>query len=223
MESAKAHEAPVCPACGGRAFTVWAWPHPVVVHWCLNPGLVLIELLLGLRIPKRTLICETCCGPFAGRTYFPCPSCGAMHANMTYMERLLTRHWLGWVCPACGEPIPCLWNAWSLLVLAATSPVWYLPVRWLRPRWIASERRRMAEAEASPAWLNRLRAGVEVGIAGGAVMWLLMSSVHLWKALADRDALVLWQALVTLPAWVLGMIALSVLWRWAWAEFSGRR
>lgn len=37
-------------------FKIWALPHPIVLHWILNPGLAFNELVLGQRLPKVILI-----------------------------------------------------------------------------------------------------------------------------------------------------------------------
>ena len=37
-------------------FKIWTWKNPIMLHWIINPGLVINELLLGQRVPKIMLI-----------------------------------------------------------------------------------------------------------------------------------------------------------------------
>src|ERR1041385_1795941 len=120
-------------------FTVWAWPHPMILQWVINPGLAFNELFLGQRLPKVTLVEKHSDKPLVERTYVPCPHCTAMHDGRLWGKGNAFGHWFGYVCPACGENIPCLWNVISLLLLLIAFPIWYLPARLLRPRWIEFE------------------------------------------------------------------------------------
>lgn len=36
-------------------YKLWSWKHPMVLHWIINPGLVINELLFGQRVPKIML------------------------------------------------------------------------------------------------------------------------------------------------------------------------
>lgn len=116
-----------CPQCGGSNFKRWELPHPVILHWILNPGAVFNELVLGQRLPKISLICQDCEGPLLDRGYTPCPSCGAMHLGRLSSGKEAFFKWRGASCPSCGEAIPCLWNVFSLLLLLVTFPIWSLP------------------------------------------------------------------------------------------------
>jgi hypothetical protein len=135
-----------CPRCGGTQATRWALPHPLLIHWILNPGLILNELFLGQRIPRETYFCDSCPGPKAQRAYVGCSHCGAWHSGTLWSQRRAFGHWLGYVCPKCGESIPCLWNVFSLGALAMTSPLWWLPVHVYGQRWRAWQRERFRGA-----------------------------------------------------------------------------
>lgn len=37
-------------------YKIWTWNNPVMLHWIINPGLAINELLLGQRVPKTMLI-----------------------------------------------------------------------------------------------------------------------------------------------------------------------
>lgn len=42
--------------CKNSEFKVWTWKNPVMLHWIINPGLAINELILGQRVPKIILI-----------------------------------------------------------------------------------------------------------------------------------------------------------------------
>ncbi len=39
-----------------KKYKIWNWKSPVILHWIINPGLVINELILGQTIPKVMLI-----------------------------------------------------------------------------------------------------------------------------------------------------------------------
>jgi predicted RNA-binding Zn-ribbon protein involved in translation (DUF1610 family) len=157
-----------CPNCGGSQFTIWKLPHPIIVHWVLNPGLVANELLLGQRMPKITLICRTCPLPLIERSYIPCPHCHTLHDGRRWSGRKAFGNWLGYGCPACGLAIPCLWNVFTLVALAVTSPIWFLPyvllLRQHQPNF----------GKASVPKPVKARTFVWVGAFWGLFMWICM-------------------------------------------------
>lgn len=60
-------------------FKIWKLPHPMLLHWVLNPGLCINEVLLGQRVPKVTLIDKTSDAPLVERSYVECPHCQTLH------------------------------------------------------------------------------------------------------------------------------------------------
>ena len=122
-------------------FKIWALPHPIVLHWVLNPGLMFNELILGQRQPKVSLIDKESDKSLLERCYIPCPHCETLNDNRLWGKRNTFGHWFGLVCPSCHQVIPCLWNIFSLAVLAITFPLWYFPARFFRQRWLEKEKR----------------------------------------------------------------------------------
>jgi hypothetical protein len=162
---------PPCPKCGGRNFKVWKLPSFVILHWVLNPGLAFNELVLGQRIPKVQLICQDCAEPLYNRSYVPCPHCHTLVHGRSWGRKHGFGNWLGYVCPYCGGRIPCVWNWTSLVILAITSPVWYLPYRYyFRDRIPAKPVPNADRTKPFPkkGWFY-------MGAAWGSVMWLLTS------------------------------------------------
>ena len=108
----------------GRRFKVWALPHPLLVHWLLNPGLVVNELLFGQRIPRETLIEQDVPGDLTTRQHVVCPSCDALTSWAVYKAAgLQFGLYRGIPCRACGGEVPQLLNVFSWLLL--------LPLRFL--------------------------------------------------------------------------------------------
>jgi hypothetical protein len=149
----------------------WSLPHPVLLHWVLNPVLVFHEIVLGQRVPRLQLICNACVGPVGGRTFVPCPSCAVVHDSRLWSGGHAFGNWLGWVCPTCSKRIPCLWNVASLAVIAITAPLWYLPhLYYFRDRPTLRRFRARALFEPSTAWWR-------LGFAYGSLLWAITSLI----------------------------------------------
>ena len=105
-------------------YKVWKLPHPLLIHWILNPGLVFNELILGQRVPKITLIDKTSDAPLMERQYIPCPHCNTIHSGLLWAKQGAFKNWFGLFCPNCEKVIPCIWNLTSLVLLTVTFPIW---------------------------------------------------------------------------------------------------
>ncbi|HVK61331.1 MAG TPA: hypothetical protein VM432_07265 [Bdellovibrionales bacterium] len=103
-------------------------PHPMLLHWVLNPGLVFNEIVLGQRVPAVHLIDRDKTKPLMERSFVPCPTCNHIHDGRLWAKKAGFGNWFGLVCPNCKEKIPCIWNVFSLLVLALTFPIW-MPIK----------------------------------------------------------------------------------------------
>ena len=154
-------------------YEVWALPHLLVLHWILNPGLVFNELLFGQRIPKVTLIDKTLDKPLMERSLIPCPSCGELHDGRFWANKNAFGHWFGYVCPSCGEIIPCLWNLTSLLILTVTSPLWYFPVKLWKRKWIEFEKSRYNNTTTEYT-THEKTPWIKMGILYGGLMGLIL-------------------------------------------------
>lgn len=191
-------------------YTVWALPNVMMWHWVLNPGLAVNELLLGMRIPKVMLIDRTSDQPLALRTYIPCPHCGTLHPGLLWGKGNGFGHWFGYLCPTCDQIIPCLQNWTSLAILTITYPLWFLPARLLKPRWLAWEKirvqrklGRLEDRVTSVKKINWIFRGMFVW---GGLMWLAMSVVpflyHHWR---DKISVIDFRPVIYgLPLWLVG-------------------
>lgn len=120
----------LCPECQSTDFKTWAFPHPLIIHWVLNPGIAVNELLLGQRIPTLTYFCDSCGESTTWARYYRCPDCGAFHQEAIWTGSNGFAHWFGIYCRDCGSEIPCVLNVISWVVLARLSPINWL-LRWL--------------------------------------------------------------------------------------------
>ena len=161
-------------------FKIHALPHPLVLHWVLNPVIMFNELLFGQRLPKVMLIDKKSDKPQLEGSYIPCPHCETLNDSRLWAKDNAFEHWFGFVCPSCHQIIPCLWNIFSLAILAITFPLWYFPARFFRRRWLEKEKKRLAKVLERPLiqaksinWLliNVCSYGVFIAVAG--VMWMI--------------------------------------------------
>ncbi len=155
-------------------YTVWKLPHPMLLHWVLNPGLVFNELILGQRIPKVMLIDKTSDAPLVERQYIPCPECNALNDGRLWSKGNSFGHWFGYVCPECQGKIPCLWNITSLILLALTFPVWI----WLKifgeKKWLEIEQTRFAEILPGDSLEEKNFPWLKMGLMYGIIMFGIM-------------------------------------------------
>jgi len=147
-------------------------PNWMLVHWVLNPGLAINELILGQRLPKVMLICQSCPGPLMERQYVLCPECETIHDGRLWAGLRGFGNWLGYVCPTCKQRIPCLWNVCSLLLLCLLSPLWYLPYRlYFRDRLGSPP----AQQPNAPLPTVKNVKWWKMGLGYGVFMWVAMS------------------------------------------------
>ncbi|MCY3741813.1 MAG: hypothetical protein OXH00_12400 [Candidatus Poribacteria bacterium] len=158
-------------------FKIQALPHPLNLLWVLFPAFMFNELIFGQRVPKVTLIDKESDKPLEERTYIPCPHCETLNDRRLWATKgNAFGHWFGLVCPSCHQIIPCLWNIFSLAILAITFPLWYFPVRFFRHRWIEKEKERLAKVLERPlisatsihsmGWIGDVSVGVSVAVTG---------------------------------------------------------
>ena len=195
-------------------FKIWALPHPIVLHWVLNPGLMFNELILGQRLPKVTLIDKESDKPFFERCYIPCPHCETLNDNRLCGKRNTFGHWFGFVCPSCHQVIPCLWNIFSLAVLAITFPLWYLPARFFRQRWLEKEKERLANVLERPLVqaksINWLLSGT---LYWGGFMWVILGVIPQIREVLNGGEWDLMMMFVSLPIWMVGGFAWGLFMR----------
>ena len=198
-------------------FKVSSLPHPFGLFWVLNPVIMFNELIFGQRLPKVTLIDKESDKPPLERSYIPCPHCETLNDRRLWANGNAFGHWFGLVCPSCHQIIPCLWNIFSLAVLAITCPLWYFPVRFFRHRWIEKEKERLAKVLECPLIQARsinssLIFFISTSFTSGVhawVMWVIFFEV-LWNG-REWD---LKTMLESLPIWIVAGFAIGLVMSW---------
>jgi hypothetical protein len=153
------------------------------------------------------------------RSYIPCPHCDTLHDRRLWAA---FGHWFGLVCPSCHEIIPCLWNIFSLAILAITFPLWYFPARFFRRRWFEKEKERLANAVERPLiqaksinWLFRGTFYL------GGLMWVILGVIpQVWNVLNGKE----WDLImmfVMLPIWLVTGFAWGLTMRF-WMNRKGK-
>lgn len=124
-----------------KKYKIWNWKSPMILHWMINPGLVINELILGQTIPKVMLIEREGDKPFYQRSLIPCPHCGTLHSGLKWSNQNKTafKNWYGLYCDNCGEIIPPQRNLTSLLILIITFPIWGWFRKSLRENWLKKQ------------------------------------------------------------------------------------
>ena len=156
-------------------FKIQALPHPLILLWVLFPAFMFKELIFGQRVPKVTLIDKESDKPQAGRCYIPCPHCETLNDRRLWAAKgNAFGHWFGLVCPSCHQIIPCLWNIFSLIILAITFPLWYFPVRFFRHRWTEKEKERLAKVLERPlTQATSIIDSLSIGVVSGVSYWVM--------------------------------------------------
>ena len=184
-------------------YTIWTLRHPLIWFWVLFPALILNELILGQRIPKVMLTDKESDAPWMERTYVPCPHCETLNDQRLWAKWNGFGHWFGFVCPSCHEIIPCLWNIFSLAVLAITFPLWYFPARFFRRRWLEIEKKRVAKVLERPLIQAKSIKWLLIGTFGfGGFMWLVNEVVRQIRAVLNGGEWDWIMMFIALPIWL---------------------
>ena len=200
-------------------FKVWALPHPLVLVWVLFPGAILSELILGQRLPKVMLIDKESDKPLMERTYVPCPHCETLNDGRLWAKWNAFGHWFGFVCPSCHQVIPCLWNVFSLVVLAITFPLWYFPARFFRRRWLEIEKETLVKVLERPLIQIKFIHWLLMGVFGwGILSWVLFEG---WQVL-DGGEWDLMKMIGNLPIWLVSGFVWG-LWMHLFMNRKGRK
>ena len=199
-------------------YRIYNWKHWMIVHWMLNPGLAVNELVLGQRIPKIMLEDKSSPLPRHERSYVPCPHCETFHDGRTWSTQNGTgfKNWFGLYCPACSNIIPCLTNFTSVIILTVTFPLWVWFRKSLKERWLAKQPERFKNIDLTkiPDPFSK-KSWVYSGLSFGAFMFLFMEII---MPLITDDFKWLKFA-IGVPVW----LAAGLGWGYFMKVFSGKR
>ena len=187
-------------------YKIQTWKTIANLHWIINPGLAINELLLGQRVAKITLIEKDDSKSLPERTKIPCPHCGTIHPAKKWLPPNNSfKNWFGLYCDDCGKTIPCLTNLTSMILLVLTFPIWiWFKNRW-KKQWLAKQPARYQNINydfdpnpfAGYGWVSQ-------GLAWGLVMYILMAIMF---PIFIGDGLTLKHALISIPLWGIGGLA----------------
>ncbi len=163
-------------------YKIYDWKNGMMLHWLLNPGLAINELILGQRIPKSSLEDKTLKNKARyERIRVPCPHCKTLHDGRTWSIQNGTafKNWFGLYCTSCGNIIPCLTNIFSLLILTLTFPIWGWFRKSLKAKWLERQPKRYENINLEiirPPFKGRT--WIKIGLNWGAFMFVAMSIAY---------------------------------------------
>lgn len=185
-------------------YKIYDWKNWMVLHWMLNPGLAINELIFGQRVPKISLEDKTINKPRIERTVVPCPHCKAMHDGRTWSTENGTafKNWFGLYCTNCGGIIPCLMNVFSLIILTLTFPVWGWFRKSLKSSWLTKQPKRFQDINVDdiPNPYDK-KAWRATGLSWGGSMFIIMSIIYPYF---DGQIITWWTLLLGLVIWTIG-------------------
>lgn len=120
-----------CPKCGGSSYKTWGLLGTDLpmrfLYWFLFlfPGMFVVEIILGQRIPRRIFVCNCCELWLPDRSFLHCSECNMFHPRRNWSGKASLGNWFGLQCPNCSAMISCQWSAFSLLLLSITAPFWF--------------------------------------------------------------------------------------------------
>jgi len=185
-------------------YKIWNWKSPVILHWIINPGLVINELILGQTIPKVMLIEREGKKPFYQRSLIPCPHCGTMHNGLKWSSQNKTafKNWFGYYCDNCKEIIPIQRNLISLIILTLTFPIWGWFRKTLKQNWLAKQSDRYKNINLEiPEKKNPTKNWLKSGLFFGLFMYISMIIIF---PLIKGEEITQRNLLIGLPFWLIG-------------------
>ena len=163
-----------------KKYKVYTWKNWMMLHWILNPGLIVNELILGQRVPKITLEERTLNKTRFERGIVPCPHCETLHDGRTWSTENGTafKNWFGLYCNKCGKIIPCLINIFSFLVLILTYPIWGWFKNKMKKNWLEKQPQRFKNIDIKkvPNPYDK-KSWIKTGLGWGLFMFIMMSIV----------------------------------------------
>ncbi|MCX8020478.1 MAG: hypothetical protein N2747_08305 [Chitinophagaceae bacterium] len=181
-----------------------------MLHWIINPGFIINELLLGQRLPEIMLIEKDESKILTKKTIIPCPHCGTLHLGLKWSTRNNAfRNWFGLYCDNCGKTIPCLINLTTLVFLGLTFPVWI----WFKEKWKKNwlhkqpDRYKNLDLEHVPHPFEGY-GWVKQGLLFGLYMYVFMILIF---PLIEGEEITLRKILLGIPLWTIGGLIFGYL------------
>ncbi|MDE3252881.1 MAG: hypothetical protein KGO92_08740 [Bacteroidota bacterium] len=188
---------------GNSPYKKLTWTNFMMLHWIINPGLFVNELILGQRVPKEMWIEKNSSKPLSDKTWIPCPHCHTLHDGRTWSGRNGTafKNWFGLYCPACGGIIPCLTNGVSAIILGISYPIRIIFWDRWKQNWLQKQPARYQnirlENQVNPyegaGWIRQ-------GLSFGFFMYLMMELII---PFVTAEKITLHRLVTGVPVWVI--------------------
>ena len=186
-----------------QKYKIYTWKNWIMLHWIINPGMAINELILGQRVPKISLLDKTLHTPKFERSFIPCPQCETLHDSRIWSPQNKTgfKNWFGLYCTNCGGIIPCLINGFSFIILTFTFPIWGWFKDSFKKRWLQKqpERYENIDIDATPNPYSKSN-WVATGLVWGVIMYLF--TTFLFPCL-NGEAIETKKILVGIPIWIM--------------------
>jgi len=203
-------------------YKIWNWKSPVILHWIINPGLVINELILGQTIPKIMLMEKDGDKPFYQRSLVPCPHCGTLHNGLKWSAQNKTafKNWYGFYCDNCEKIIPPQRNLTSLLILIITFPIWGWYRNSLKENWLKKqpERYRNINLEFTEK-KNTTKNWLKSGLFFGLFMFIAMTFIF---PLIEQEPITKKHILISIPIWLIAGLGWGYTMK-IWMNRKGKR
>lgn len=188
-------------------YKIWDWKSPVILHWVINPGVVISDLFLGQTIPKVMLIEREGNKPLFQRSFTPCPHCGELHSAVKYsaQNKTAAKNWYGFYCDKCTEIIPAQRNLTSLLVLLVTFPIWGWFRKTLKQNWLNKQPERYKNLNLDfREEKNTTKNWLKFGLSWGLLMYIITILI---MPLINQTEITQRSLLTGIPLWLIGGLA----------------
>ena len=185
----------------GKSYKVWGQKHHSMLHFKINPGLAINELVFGQRIPKEIYFEQVENTPLMERQYIRCPHCETMHDGRTWSVQNKTafKNWFGLYCPECGDTIPCTRNYTSWLILALTYLLWFWWIEKWKTSWKASQPKRYQNIQLATITVRNTN-WVNAGLLFGIGMFLIMT---LGMPVITGTEITIKSIIIAIPIWAI--------------------
>ena len=197
-----------------KKYKIKDWKSPEILHWIINPGLVLPELIFGLAIPKVMLIEREGDKPFYQRSFIPCPNCWKLHPVVKYSAQNKTalKNWFGLFCDNCKGIIPIQRNLTSLIILTITYPIWGWFKKSLKQKWLDKQPERyknlnleiIEKKNTTKNWLKR-------GLFFGLFMFVATQIIY---PLIENKEITQKNILIGIPFWLICWLGWGLIMKW---------
>jgi len=186
-----------------KKYKIWNWKSGVILHWKLNPGVVIGDLFLGQTIPKIMLIEREGEKPLYKRSFVPCPHCGTLHNGLKWSTQNKTayKNWYGYYCDNCSKIIPVHRNYTSLLIMAVTFPIWGWFRKSMKQRWLEKQPERFKDLTFEiPENKLTTKYWLKLGLLFALIMYVVMTILF---PLIDNKEMTQRSLLIGIPIWLI--------------------